>query len=463
MASIRTCLLLVVLAACQGGGEPPSDGVRSGSRLRARFLADADGARQFETFYDAELSIDCTFQGEPPRCLPEVAHVRSYRDLGCTMPLFGRGVSDSECATLPDHFGIALAGECPDDADGFQRIWRRGERVTPDEIYILEAGTCVSQAPRLDYEYYAADLELPVEGFVTATYEVSGEGRVRDIVLVGEDGSRQPSGFHDEDLDAECTYDELLGRCVPEFIPQSSWRDELCSSPIAEAIPSPCTSVPRFIGRYSPEGDDTYSLALFERGPEFTPSLVWYGAEERSCGFWLADATFKYYLAGDDVVGELAELHPVAGDDRRLQAHYLTDDEGSQLRVAGLHDRDGKFDCSPVQTGPDRWHCLPDFGVTTTRLFADPLCEQEVAVFERSASETRKSVRGIVWQPAGEDGCESHALVHQQGPEIASGNLYVPRLLGCQRLTWNPAELQRFAVGAEVRLDEYVRMTRVTE
>src|SRR5688500_10958101 len=100
----RATCLLVLLAACGDNIEPTDDGIWGGSRLRARFLAETEGARQFETFHDPWLGIDCTFRGDPPRCLPEVASVRDYLDPDCTEPVFGRGVSDA-CNPAPTHFG----------------------------------------------------------------------------------------------------------------------------------------------------------------------------------------------------------------------------------------------------------------------------------------------------------------------------------------------------------------------
>jgi hypothetical protein len=461
----RIAWLLVALAGCGDNLEPPADGIRSGSRLRARFLANADGARQFESFYDRELAADCSFQGDPPRCLPEVAYARSYIDAGCTVPLFGRGVA-GECTTPPSYLAVALATQCPDE-EGFQRIWKRGPRVTPDVVYVLEAGACVAQAARTDYDYYAADVELPVERFVAATFEVVGEGRLRELALVGEDGSRQPVGFHDETFDAPCGYDESTGRCAPDFVRVDLWRDNRCSYPLAAALRSECGRVPRFVGWYAPDGAES-SLALFEPGPEFTPAVVYSTAGTDSCRTRIADPeSYAYYLVGDDVGGELAELHRVAGDDRRLQAYYLVDDAGARQRADGLHDRERDIDCEPVQTGPDRWHCVPGFGLTPTRLFADPLCEREIDVLERRPDdpegETTKPRRAIVWRPSGDDACESHAHLHEQGDELASGSLYVPRLLGCSRLTWDPAEVRRFALGPEIGFDDYVPLRRYTE
>ena len=75
MRAGATCLLLVGVAAC--GDNLPADGFHGGSRLRAVFLTDGDGARQFETFHDPWYGIDCTFRGDPLRCLPEVARVRA--------------------------------------------------------------------------------------------------------------------------------------------------------------------------------------------------------------------------------------------------------------------------------------------------------------------------------------------------------------------------------------------------
>jgi hypothetical protein len=439
----RSACLLVAVAAC--GDNLPADGFRGGSRLRAQFLTDRDGARQFETFHDPWLGIDCRFQGDPPRCLPEVARLRGYLDPDCTEPYVSRGVTDDACVPLPTHFGDPIEDVCSTEPSGFQRIWKRGERVTPETTYVIDGGLCVPREARIDYEYYAAEVDLPVEVFVTAEREISGVHRLRDVVLVGDDGSEQPIGFFDDVLGAECSVDVRLGLCVPEMVPTPFFSDPTCTWPLGTWTTAECDALPDFVGWYTPDG----ALEIFARGEPFVPVWAYFGTSG-SCVASQPAADAEYFRKEERVLDDLAATGDTLTGTGRLGAY----------RDGGFHDRELGASCTAVQTGPERWHCLPDLGATATTFFADPLCEQAVAVFEQRASAPRKATRGIVWRT---DGCERHARVHRIGSEIDSGDLYESRLLGCQRLSWNRAELLRYAVGDEVSLDEYVSLRRMAE
>jgi hypothetical protein len=445
MRARATCLLLLV-AGC--GDNLPADGFRGGSRLRAVFLSDGDGARQFETFHDPWYGVDCTFQGDPLRCLPEAETVREYLDDGCSEPVFGRGVNDSACAPLPTHFGVPFDDACSSGPSGFSRLWTRGERVTPELTYVLEDGSCEARWARTDYEYYAAEVELPLESFVTGQRQLSGgPHRLRDVVLAGDDGSEQPLRFFDDALGAECSIDERLGRCVPDLVPAPFFSNPSCTWPLATWKTDACSPLPAFVGWYTADG----ALEIFERGDPFVP--VWeYTAAGGSCVARYPDASVEYFRKGDRVVDELASTDDVLTGTGRLRAY----------RQGGFHDRHLATACTATPTGSDRWHCLPDFGVTAIELFADPLCEQEATVFEWTPG-SAKSTRGLVWRSGGDDGCEQHARVHEVGREIFPGDLYDRRLLSCQRLTWNRTEVQRYVVGDEVPLGEYVSLRRATD
>jgi hypothetical protein len=439
----RTTCLLVLVAACQ---EPPDDGIRSGSRLRAVFLADAEGTRQFETFHDTGLGIDCSFQGEPLRCLPDVARVRDYLDPGCSEPVYSRGITDS-CNPPPIHMGIAIEDACSQEPRDFRRIWKVGERVVPETVYVFDAGFCVPREARIDYEYYAADFELPVDDFVAATRELeAGADRLRDVVLLGEDGSQQWIGFHDGDFGVDCSHHTQLAVCVPQLADLGYWSDPSCTEPLAAWLHSTCSSPPSFVGSYSADGQ---LEQVFGRDEWVIPDRV-YTLAGASCTGRLPGSSRSYFPPGENVTDQLAPLDGRVPGSGRLLAY----------RTGGFHDRVQGLDCEAVPTGTGQWHCLPGSDATAVELYADPLCEQLVVVFELLPP--AKASHGLVWRPTG-DSCEQHARVHEVGSEIDSGDLYVPRLLGCDRLTWNPAELGYYAVGGEVGLDEYVRLKRVTE
>jgi hypothetical protein len=438
---------LLLVAACGDNIEPTDDGIHGGSRLRAFFLAESEGARQFVTFHDRWLGIDCSFQGDPPRCLPQVAQFRDYLDADCTEPVFSRGVTDS-CSPPPTHFGVAIDDACSSEPKGFQRIWKRGERAEPYILYSIGDEGCAARAwPRVDYEYYAAEFEIAVDAFATATREVSGEGRLLDVVFVGEDGSQQQIAFHDVELDADCWYDEQLELCVPELMPGTFSSDATCDEPLGAWSTSACGPPPSFIGGYAADGE----LEILERGYQVGSQQIYYRHENGVCYGQDPAAGMDYFRSGEDVADRLAPLEGTMHSSGRLRAY----------RHGGFLDRERGFDCDPVLTGPGVWHCVPELDATAVRLFADPLCEQGVDVFELEVP--GKAVQGLIWRPSSENACENHARLYEVGSEIDSGNLYDRRLLGCQRLTWNPDEIVRYAVGRELGFDDYVRLTRATE
>ncbi len=74
-----------------GGGGSEPDYV-SGSRIKARVVSSADGAKSFAGFYDTQLGTMCSFNhaaDDTLRCLPPlVAYIGSYySDSGCATPL----------------------------------------------------------------------------------------------------------------------------------------------------------------------------------------------------------------------------------------------------------------------------------------------------------------------------------------------------------------------------------------
>ncbi|MCI0634550.1 MAG: hypothetical protein L0206_11640, partial [Actinobacteria bacterium] len=325
------CLLLVSATACGDNIEPTDDGIYGGSRLRAWFLAESEGARQFETFHDRWLGIDCSFQGDPPRCLPEVARVSDYLDPACTEPVFGRGVTGDACNPPPTHFGLAIEDACSSEPAGFRRIWKRGERVEPFVLYAIEDEGCVARAwPRTDYEYYGAEFEIAVGAFAAATRDVVGDGRLREVVLVGEDGSQQRINFFDAELGADCSYDGQLGVCVPELIPGMLSSDSTCTEPLGAWSTSACGPVPSFIGRDSPDGE----REVLERGYQVGAQQIYFFNSNGVCYGGPPAPGMDYFRAGENVVDDLAPLDGTLSSSGRLRAY----------RGGGFHDRERGFD-----------------------------------------------------------------------------------------------------------------------
>jgi hypothetical protein len=452
----RWMVVALAVAGCGDNRLAHPDGIQSGERLRATFLADAEGARQFQTFHDRELGVDCWFRGDPPRCLPDVATTSLYRDAACEEPLYARLPPTGECATLPRFIGIAD----PDGCGEHSRIWELGLRTARDTFFVFDASTdeCRSLPASQEYEYYAAADELPIDGFVAGRREIVGRGQVREQVIAGDDGSRRPAGLFDAELDSSCWFEPELATCLPDFVWQSYRVDDACATPIGGWSDSGCYPVPAYTGRITWDDDET-TLHLHELGTDVAPSVLYTGPDASECAPVEPTPGTQYYLAGPAIdAGRLAPLERIVGDARRLQGAYITSPDGLRHFDWTLRDRELARDCYPYPTGPERWHCLPSLPSVLDYFFDDAACTQPIELIEITADSPDGPA--IAWQPAGP--CASHARLRERGPEIPSGTIY-SMSDACTREIWDTALVRRYASGPELPLDDYVELTLVTE
>jgi hypothetical protein len=444
---------IVGLIGCGGDGEPHPDGVRSGSRLRAVFIAAADGERQFQTFHDRELGVDCWFQGDPPRCLPDVASTSLFRDAACSEPLLQVTPSTDVCTTLPDWIGVVD----PDGCGGFTRIFARGPETALEVLFYVNptTGECVSAPASQAFDYHAAGDELPLYGFVAGELRLEGDARIQREVIAGTDGSRRPTGLRDRELDSRCWYE--LDTCVPEFIWQAYSSDDLCSEPIGGWSDPACYPTPVFVGRYLAGDDDVFRPALQERGPSVTPAVLYTGTELACDPIEPNDGT-TYYLPGAELgLDRLAALELVFAGEGRLQGVYLVSDDGLRHFDGSFYDHDLGAPCWPARVDDDHWRCLPSLPWVSTYLFADPACLQPIEVIDIAAGEPLVAAPESV-----QDGCDWITRLRAIGDELAPGSIY--RLDGtCTAETWDTALVRRYEPGAEVPFDDYVELTLVTE
>jgi hypothetical protein len=91
-------------------GVSQQDLYQSGSRIKAKVLTTPDGAKSFETWYDAQLQVDCspvqTFDGQT-RCIPTGGYTYGYwSDPGCTVLLY-----QGTCSKAPTYaYGYLATG-----------------------------------------------------------------------------------------------------------------------------------------------------------------------------------------------------------------------------------------------------------------------------------------------------------------------------------------------------------------
>lgn len=108
----------------------------SGSRLKARTLAGADGSRSPAGWYDSELETECTWakdEAGQQRCMPVGPLTFLYADSACTVPV----VADDGC-NAPAFVRTRPSG-CVDEF----RVFRVGRaHSNSDPLYSLTANGC---------------------------------------------------------------------------------------------------------------------------------------------------------------------------------------------------------------------------------------------------------------------------------------------------------------------------------
>lgn len=140
----------------------------SGSRLKARWYAGADGSRQFVNWYDTELGTECYFQdiGDGVlRCLPSVTASVHYTDSACSRLLF----SDitSPCGETPMTIGavpVKIGGACAPQ----YKYYRPSAKTVPTQVFALSGTDCVAQPADPGLTYWTAGAAMPIASFATA-------------------------------------------------------------------------------------------------------------------------------------------------------------------------------------------------------------------------------------------------------------------------------------------------------
>ena len=172
--------------AATGGGSgghggsilnPIADAVaKSGSRLKAQWMAGDDDSRWYPAIWDSERKENCTFRvasDGKTRCLPlgESASVSMYfSDVGCLKAVasYPAGVG---CPTpqsiIRSEAGSGLCGGSKTS------VYVLGAQVDQSKLHVLSGGSCVDAgAVPAEYAYYVVGAEVPSASFVEGHYEI---------------------------------------------------------------------------------------------------------------------------------------------------------------------------------------------------------------------------------------------------------------------------------------------------
>jgi len=155
---------------------PGADTYVTGTRLKRRVYKGADGSQQFVGWFDAERSVECTFQraaDDTIRCLPVSGFAGRgyYSDAACTSPL---AVVSKGCTPPSPTAYVYVEGSCATNLQ--TRMFTMGEKYTADTVFQKDGpgGSCASKSRAslfVSDDFFLTGTEIPPTAFVEATEE----------------------------------------------------------------------------------------------------------------------------------------------------------------------------------------------------------------------------------------------------------------------------------------------------
>jgi hypothetical protein len=364
----------------------------AGSRLRAIYLAPADGPRQFAGLYDGKRGMKCDFflaTDGRLRCLPttgDVGQLRGdvYSDQGCstpqpigiavqncTVPHFALGQGESMCGTEVHPLGMERTGPI--------YMMGRGFGLACPNIYIQT-------------RYYDAGPAIAPAEFVDAELVTDRTGaRLGALYAVASDGTRVLTSLLDTALGTPCRITPGSGQasgtlwCAPELkTSDAGFVDPDCKIPAGRvAEQSPCSSPagPPAALVQSLRGDGNVcefgGARLFEIGAALAPSAVTYYLDQGVCRRAANPSTSTGLVrAGREVSLPTLRREAAAGPGR-LQAVDHVDQQG--VRTASKTewmDQARQELCEFKTASDDQLRCLPLF--PGDLYYADSACSRMV-------------------------------------------------------------------------------------
>lgn len=454
--------MLFVLAACGDNG-PSKDLLVSGTRLRATWLADADGNRIVPPsahWTDQDLALPCNSDraddGEL-RCLPEPGQIntgtpRLFSDAACTIRAQKTIEKTCDAGTDPfdDSFTVSSAADPSSCAGG------RHARVTgalPAGQPLFEgdgSGGCV-QTDVPDHAIVLGE-DVPATTFAHVTETQEGGGRLAVTVRVSDDGAREPAGIFDTELSAPCTPmtfgDDGVLRCLPSIGQAIVFTDSGCVHPVVEATPPSCSMPsPALVQWTAPAGD----TRLAKIGAQIaTPSGLFFesGFPNPTCmPLPVVDPTKTYLDTSDFAATDLPALQDVAIGSGRIVEHGLADDGGHVVaRLVSLHDTVLDEDVSVRRIGDAHTLLMPS-GQGTVE-FTDPACTQAVIVQEMEPPAFAIEVD--------DGGTCSAGRIFAVGASTTADELFTTNDTGCVSLGAPAGPV--FELGDELPLDTFVEL-----
>jgi hypothetical protein len=407
-----------------------SDQARSGTRLKVRWLATADGV-YYPTgdYYDSGLDTICTrqhFDDAKDYCAPRAEFPTiGYLDSACTIPTI-RTIDASQ--TLPPFVGVVTGSTITT----WKTMYRTGPinetvqgPLTPRPFWIMENGACTSN-PTEGWNH-----ELTELSFVELTTSDEGTGRVQEQWEVGSDGFgmiRNERGY-DTAVSAGCTLSPIDTTCQPTGLrTQIDYADASCTLPKVASGPS---------GAFALVGSTLHAIGA----P--TTAAGYRRNQSGTCVQMIPNAGTPPYSELGAAIGPIAEvtysLAPDVGQRVRPYAWTATD---FSLHSGVHYDTLLDIDCMAGTS------CVPYPSSMATRKFTDTACSIPIDVLD--------SRRG--------NGPYAKTLDNEYKPvgPVYSGTLHILTSTGCE-VDFETSGVPFYTLGAAYDSSMFEVFTQLTD
>lgn len=465
-------LVLVALAGAGGCGDnvrPSTDGVRSGDRLKATFIA-GDDARLFTGFHDQERGERCRFEMLPDQeravCIASspTAWATEFSDDRCMVPIVRAWLG-------PDGQPPRVARV---DAQGCDPpvLWQLGEPVALSQYYSRTAlGSCAWHPGVPGEQWHPAVAQIRIDELVGGRIHVEDRGGPLHVRYVdGDDGSRQPIGMYDDRISAPCRFTERIAfdtevelGCYPDICAAATdgWFDERCL-PIAARLDDPpgnlskCECAERQFALVWPSGPTPGFPEIRLAGPELTPPF-------RVATLYDEDTCLFQYESSETRVSTRELFEPIVAapafvpGNGRLRP-IVTTAGGATSIEPWFRDTELSLSCQPHLAADGVLRCLPSgLSELSDGFFVDDMCTQpaRIAVDQAVDGPVRWAIvdEGPGWR-----------TVYQLASEALPGNLFrgSPNT-GCFAELWQRETLRIYIVGAEAALERFAPLFEIVE
>jgi hypothetical protein len=391
----------------------PSDGARSGGRLKLTYWRTEDGIAVWRpVFFDSQLGISCVpvrwrdggtyctpFDEQTLRWTtglgasdnfiliypPQAIVPAFYTDEACTVPV---GPPDATTAGYVVEYDVPLHTP-PASRHEVQHLYRRGAARGTVAAYekASEFGGCVLFAQQAE----VFDLiEIPSSSFAamrTLVDPVGGDGFAMSYV-VSDDGLQLPLGLYASAFDDVVAMSFKAGAlwatgtpASPSTAPFGAFFAEMsCTVPVAAVAATAIRPATTFMG------SEIRQLSV-----QATATVFRFDTE---CHEVAASDDFVYYVLGSSPVSAptfVRRIDTLAG--RRMQ--YIRDvaPAGLATRETLLYDADNQYECSlhgldsgPLDAGGDFLTCQELTCGHLERVFTDEACTSGMTVYVHDRS-----------------------------------------------------------------------------